>query len=555
MVQTNRITFQNPILQSQLLKNGYVVLDLLPRESLDSLREFYSQTKKTVPPGPISTTQFSSDRNHRHLVDNQVRPLITRHLESLLPGYKSILSYFFHQNPGFGSRLRVHQDWTVVDESKFTALTIWCPLVDTNFENGPFHVVTGSHLFLNNHRGTNITLPYESILPYIEHQFTSPLYLKAGQAIIYDQRLWHFSPDNMSNSPLPVAATIMIPEEAPLLHCIGNKGGDSESVKVDIFNIKDDFFISTNFNNELKLSNPIARINQNGSNMSETDFDNLIGSNFKTSRKILHDKNLEVDLLDKGFVKIPLLSKEQVEACKELFNRVDAANEKSRYNSLEILAGNHRETVNAELKRILGDTVLSHLDDYKFIGFNLAVKRSGPKTEFPVHIDDIHVNEAQGNSINCWIPLVDVSEHNGTLYMVPGSHKLPQPLRGIGLPFAFEDKQELINKFRVKINMKAGDALLFHSKMIHGSDANLDSENRPAIIIGTIPAELEPIVFMRYESKLRIMAEKFYAPESFYENVKIGSRPSGFRSMGMYDYQPVNLSDEEFIKILETSRP
>lgn len=51
----------------------------------------------------------------------------------------------------------MHQDWTIVDETKFVALNIWTPLQQTTELNGTLEVIKGSHRW---HEVRAPTLPF-----------------------------------------------------------------------------------------------------------------------------------------------------------------------------------------------------------------------------------------------------------------------------------------------------------------------------------------------------------------------------------------------------------
>ncbi|MCP4123956.1 MAG: phytanoyl-CoA dioxygenase family protein [Bacteroidetes bacterium] len=90
---------------------------------------------------------------------------------------------------------------------------------------------------------------------------------------------------------------------------------------------------------------------------------------------------------------------------------------------------------------------------------------------------------------------INRDQQNGRLYVIRGSHKMEQPIRGIGLPFPYEEHRELIENNTWSLQLKAGEALFFHTKMIHGSPENSTDKDRPAIVAGLIPEEARPILY------------------------------------------------------------
>jgi len=78
--------------------------------------------------------------------------------------------------------------------------------------------------------------------------------------------------------------------------------------------------------------------------------------------------------------------------------------------------------------------------------------------------------------------LVDTTLENGALYVVPGSHKMGQ-LRHIDtFSHLGLDEDEWPWEAAVPIEGKAGDAIFFHVRTIHGSQENHSKEPRPVAI-------------------------------------------------------------------------
>lgn len=549
---SHKPVFLNTEQQLALEVDGFVKVPLFGKSEVESLLAAFERTEKDAPNAPFYTSHWSESMDHRKEVDSLVRPILSNSILPLLDNYKDVFGYFLVKNPTAQSFFRLHQDWSLVDESKYVGITAWCALADTNATNGAFHVVKGSHRFLPNVRGLNIELAYRDILSYIEPQFTTPVYLKAGEAILFDQRLWHYSPPNISDQKRVSVALVCIPEQATLMHYVGHGKPSDAVIDVDAYQVPDDFLQSHKVGTIPTEAKKTGSFKQNVQQLRAVDFDALNKDGYRAPRAAFRNKVLEEEFFENGFFKAPLLTQEQVRSCLEIFKEVDIQQRQGKYNSLEIVLGGHRKIVQQAIEEIIGGTILEKLADYKFVGFNLAVKRTLGDTEFHAHIDDIHVNEALGNSVNCWIPLVDVNETNGALYFVPRSHKLSQPIRGIGLPFAFENKLELIRKHKQTISLKAGEALFFHTKMIHGSGFNNSGIDRPAIISGTIPSEAQPIVFMRHDEIRLDQVEKFVAPPEFYTSMEIGKRPKGFQSLGVYDYMPIEVSDQQFLQTISS---
>jgi ectoine hydroxylase-related dioxygenase (phytanoyl-CoA dioxygenase family) len=131
----------------------------------------------------------------------------------VLIDYRILCCNFMVKAPG-GGEIQAHQDYTWVDESAHVAFNLWVPLQDTDDGNGCFHLVPGSHRFIeNSYRAGTIR---ESLVPHNEalKAYMVPVPVPAGRGILFDHRLFHYSPDNLSDQPRVAAQLVLVPAEA-----------------------------------------------------------------------------------------------------------------------------------------------------------------------------------------------------------------------------------------------------------------------------------------------------------------------------------------------------
>ena len=268
-------------------------------------------------------------------------------------------------------------------------------------------------------------------------------------------------------------------------------------------------------------------------------------------RRVFKDQALEQQMNDLGYVVMDLFSSEEIAQCIQLFESIDPKLDKGFYTSLESSNFEYRREANRKLKEIVRDKMLSPLDDYAEIGFTFNVKLPKADSETPMHLDDCHVDEDKYISLNVWLPLVDTTDENGTLHVVPKSHKIPHPIRALGLGFPYENFTSALEEASISVPMKKGQILYFDSRIIHWAPPNLTAQVRPAMVSGLIPREAEPIVFMHYKGLAENQVEKFHAPFEFFSDVQIDHRPEGFKSYGIFEYIEPDFTEEELLRYLE----
>ena len=204
--------FRDQALQDAFEKDGFVVVPFYNESEITELTELYHKMHPQDEKGFFPST-FSKDKNYRVVADAEIRRVCQRGIDHYLENIKVICGSFIVKSPGPESAMCVHQDMTLVDESKYTGINIWVPLIDLTPENGAIQALRGSHRLYPTYRGSTIPGIYElvndEIKPYLE-----TLYLKAGEALIFDQSIIHYSDANLSDKVRIVTNTFFTNKEA-----------------------------------------------------------------------------------------------------------------------------------------------------------------------------------------------------------------------------------------------------------------------------------------------------------------------------------------------------
>ncbi len=208
-----KVVFKDEKMQAAFEELGYVVIDYYNKEEMAYLEElFYQYHKKEDLTGFYSGT-FSPNQAFRVAADKAIRAKGSRSINQYLKDYKIIYGWYIVKAPDEKSEMSVHQDMTLVDESEFTGINIWSPLLDLNEHNGPLMVLDGSHRICPTYRGGTIPGIYENTWEDII-KLMKPIYLKKGQAIVFDQSILHYSPANISKEVRVVTNTYLTHKDA-----------------------------------------------------------------------------------------------------------------------------------------------------------------------------------------------------------------------------------------------------------------------------------------------------------------------------------------------------
>ena len=138
-----------------------------------------------------------------------------------------------------------------------------------------------------------------------------------------------------------------------------------------------------------------------------------------------------------------------------------------------------------------------------FIGPSKGLDKKG--AEFTWHQDSGYVDSIHKPYVNCWIPLDDVSEKNGTIYLLPYSkagtkekieHKIMEGSKD-RVGYFGDDRGEVVE-------VPAGSIAVFSSTCFHRSGPNNTNNMRRAWAI-----QYSPEIIYEPDGSLKGLDEKF----------------------------------------------
>jgi ectoine hydroxylase-related dioxygenase (phytanoyl-CoA dioxygenase family) len=252
-----RKIFNDPALEADFKKNGYVIVSFIDDKAVSSLTDDYFRTldesggrlgpedEKYSSKEAITYDFTFIDKNidYKEKVFDLITSVFEKHTSKFLDNYKPIIANFIRKKTD-GGEVPLHQNWAFVDELKCTSVSIWCPLVDSNKENGTLEVVPGSHKRYGQTRGPMIKSELVDIKDEIIDRFMVPLEVKAGQAVILDDSIVHYSSPNQTKGLRLAIQLIMMPEEETSIHYHMDLSKDRK--KVEVLSVDKDFYMSFN---------------------------------------------------------------------------------------------------------------------------------------------------------------------------------------------------------------------------------------------------------------------------------------------------------------------
>ena len=190
---------------------------------------------------------------------------------------------------------------------------------------------------------------------------------------------------------------------------------------------------------------------------------------------------------------------------------------------------------------------------YNLLNF-LVLKFTKDKNDFFPHQDVSFLDEYKGASIILWIPTQDINKDNGSLLVLPKSHKYfrwqhthnqtHSPLKNL-------HAEILKNMIPVYINK--GDLILFDNALVHASAPNRTNEVRIAMNTGVASKDQE-LIHYRFMQNNPKKIEKFKIDEHFWHSgnfITPDNVPSVYGTPELEDLRRIkNYTLNEFKKIL-----
>jgi hypothetical protein len=244
--------FTDPALDRAFWTDGFVKQPMLDSAQMEELREGFARlapfdgfdpTTLENPRCGYHCTFLDDDHTYRRESDELVRRLFTEPIKAALPGYKILSSNIYVKPPGAG-RFEIHQNWPTIADLDVPTLTVWLPLQDTGFRNGTIRVVPGSHHIFPDVAAASSDRFFDDFDAALIETYLEPVDVAAGEALMFDDSLLHWSSDNLSDSPRITFQIETIPNDAEGVLWIRNPDDPSE---FELWEMDKEFWIEQDF--------------------------------------------------------------------------------------------------------------------------------------------------------------------------------------------------------------------------------------------------------------------------------------------------------------------
>ena len=230
---------------------------------------------------------------------------------------------------------------------------------------------------------------------------------------------------------------------------------------------------------------------------------------------VLKDEALADLIHEEGIAVRPFLEAGQLEQLRNLFEETHSIpkGDGGMFYSLYSQDLEYRKKIHDTIQEILQPTLDQHFQGYKNVINSFVVKVPGKASEFSIHQDTTALDEFKYSPLTAWIPLWDITEENGAMCVVPKTHRLFSPYRGISFPFPFKNIMGTVREYLQPVTLKAGEAVFFDPRILHNSLPNTTDKPRVAIICGIFPEEAEFVI--NYKASPEAKIELFKQQDDF----------------------------------------
>jgi len=212
---------------------------------------------------------------------------------------------------------------------------------------------------------------------------------------------------------------------------------------------------------------------------------------------ICQSREVEQALIEDGVVKIPFLDRGQLVELQAFQRAIHPNGQLPKvYDNIYMTTwcpdSEYKLAIKQKIEGIFAQAYARHFQHFRSLNHVFIIKNPGQETTFAIHQDWSVVDETRWPSYNIWVPLQDVDEDSGAMWIIKKSHRLTANIRGAGQLFPnYMDSMEELRPYMTSFPMKAGEALVFRHSTIHGSPPNLSDQPRVVAASSIIPKEAE----------------------------------------------------------------
>jgi ectoine hydroxylase-related dioxygenase (phytanoyl-CoA dioxygenase family) len=518
---------QQTSLQKSMDENGFCLLNGLPLQLLEQLRQLYLTRVKNPDSSGLHANHNRFSYEFNKSISDSIAQLLKPFLQQHFKNYEVFIAHFMVKASQTTSEMPLHQDWNIVDESQYNSYQVWIPLQMVSKHNGGLFVVPGSHRFFGNHRSGSLGLtriPSTPVTDALKKDITTP----PGTVVVYNNGLFHASYPNQSSEERISVIINIVQRNAPTtyFHYQEHKNEvaaypfSSDDILHHLPDLEKGLLPAHFVPAALYPAPAIANKHINENHLKEAVAQHHLENPYRAYQPLLpivQPLFLQQLLCHKGYIQLPFLTHSEVKEAQQLYKALHTPNtyHQGRYTTQEIEPAGQRQIVLDKLHTLLKPKLEQLFFDHKVPILQFFVKQPGTDGGIQFHADStLLINPHLEAHYAIWIPLQDVGAQNGTLAMLPGSHLLNHHIAATSIPWPHSTLVEQQKNNTDTLQIRAGEIVVFDNRLLHASTFNSSNEPRIAIAGRVTHRLAQYYSFFKNENGVTVNTE----PDNYYQH-------------------------------------
>lgn len=204
----------------------------------------------------------------------------------------------------------------------------------------------------------------------------------------------------------------------------------------------------------------------------------------------LRDEKAQAEFEDLGFTVIDLISPEAAEVLLDQWRGLHPGPHEGSAWECDFYSEDSgvKEKAYALIQDALRDAIDEQFVDHQTFLHNFVMNWPGPDGGLELHQHSSVVDEDRFRSAVIWCALTESTEDNGTLLVVPKSHRVLHHHKPERSPEWFDGLREhLVEHHLHAVSLRPGQALVFDNGVLHCSFANTTDEPRVTAVATLAP--------------------------------------------------------------------
>jgi len=229
--------FKDEALNRQFVEDGYTRFRLFDDRQIEELKQYYEEVARVqqAQGAAFHTTSNSGDTDLVRKVSNHLKiNYFEKELSRYLCNYKLTISNYLVKESTPDSAVSAHQDWLLVDETRYASFNGWVCLEDADYTTGNMQFIPGSHRFQQSVRVAGQDRFFDRGKKHIS-DYMVDVPTKAGECIVFNHAVIHASRRNRSGHKRVAVVVGGLHADADLLFYYKEKDSETiEKYRIDV---------------------------------------------------------------------------------------------------------------------------------------------------------------------------------------------------------------------------------------------------------------------------------------------------------------------------------